>query len=60
MEPYKIDRNSPYFTIKYFPKKNAELSANEYKIKQFHHTCILADDDHGRHRHRHRHRISTS
>ena len=41
MEPYKIDRNSPYFTIKYFPKKKSDLSANEYKVKQFCHWLDL-------------------
>jgi len=34
METYKIDRKSPYFTFKYFPKSIKELSINETKIKQ--------------------------
>lgn len=34
METFKIDRKSPYFTFKYFPKSIKELSINETKIKQ--------------------------
>jgi hypothetical protein len=35
MEPYNLDRNSPYFTIKYFPKNISELTTNDIKVKQF-------------------------
>jgi hypothetical protein len=34
MESYKIDRSSPYFTIKYFPKSIQELTTNENKVRQ--------------------------
>lgn len=34
MEPFKIDKKSQYFTIKYFPNSISELTINEYKIKQ--------------------------
>lgn len=35
MEPFSLDRNSPYFTIKYFPQNISELTTNDIKIKQF-------------------------
>ena len=33
MEPYKLDRNSPYFIKKYFPKSTSELTTNYNKIR---------------------------
>jgi hypothetical protein len=35
MEDYNLDKNSPYFTIKYFPDKISDLATNDIKIKQF-------------------------